>query len=50
MSATETTEAASNGGDSVDEQAAAIAGGVSDASFTMELSQDQKDIREWVHG
>ena len=50
MSATETTEAAGNGGESVDEQAAAIAGGVSDASFTMELSQDQKDIREWVHG
>jgi acyl-CoA dehydrogenase len=50
MSATDTTEAAGNGGESVDEQAAAIAGGVSDASFTMELSQDQKDIREWVHG
>jgi acyl-CoA dehydrogenase len=50
MSATDTTDAAANGGESADEQAAAIAGGVSEASFTMELSQDQKDIRDWVHG
>jgi acyl-CoA dehydrogenase len=47
MSATETT---TTNGDALEQQAAAIAGGPSEASFSMELSQDQKDIREWVHG
>jgi acyl-CoA dehydrogenase len=54
MSTTDTTtDAAAAAGDAagtVEEQAAAIAGGVTDSSFTMGLSQDQKDIREWVHG
>src|SRR5436190_23541122 len=25
-------------------------GGVEDAGFTIELTQDQEDIRDWVHG
>jgi acyl-CoA dehydrogenase len=37
--------------DTVEQQvAAAMGGGEGESSFSMELSQDQKDIREWVHG
>ena len=32
------------------EQVAAAMSGGTESSFTMELSQDQLDIREWVHG
>jgi acyl-CoA dehydrogenase len=37
--------------DTIEQQVAeATGGGGSESSFSMELSQDQKDIREWVHG
>src|SRR5436190_6693471 len=48
-------EAGKTTGASVEEgarQAAGATNGASgtDATFSLELSQDQKDIREWVHG
>jgi acyl-CoA dehydrogenase len=36
--------------DTAAEQVAAAIGGGAETSFSMELSQDQRDIREWVHG
>jgi acyl-CoA dehydrogenase len=33
-----------------DEVATDISGGAPESSFSLELSQDQKDIRDWVHG
>ena len=33
-----------------DQVAAELAGGVPDSNFSLELSQDQKDVRDWVHG
>jgi acyl-CoA dehydrogenase len=35
---------------STEEQVAELGIEVSDSPFSLELSQDQKDIREWVHG
>jgi acyl-CoA dehydrogenase len=36
--------------DTAAEQVAEAMGGGAESSFSMELSQDQRDIREWVHG
>ena len=33
-----------------DQVAADLAGGAPESNFSLELSQDQKDIRDWVHG
>ena len=41
MAATDTTAS---------EQVAAAMGGGTESTFSMELSDDQRDIREWVHG
>ena len=35
---------------STEQLAAQMAGDVEKAPFSLELSQDQKDIRDWVHG
>src|SRR5881628_1051731 len=43
MATTETTEAQ-------DQVQGMLDGGVEDANFSMALSQDQEDIRDWVHG
>jgi acyl-CoA dehydrogenase len=43
MATTETTEAQ-------DQVEGMLDGGVQDANFNMALSQDQEDIRDWVHG
>ena len=49
MTATDSEQAAQDA-----ERAAAAVNGAQEApdagGFTLELNQDQKDIREWVHG
>jgi acyl-CoA dehydrogenase len=37
-------------GSTADDVATQIAGAAQEAPFTLELSQDQKDIRDWAHG
>jgi acyl-CoA dehydrogenase len=37
-------------GTSADDVAAQVAGDAQEAPFTLELSQDQQDVRDWVHG
>ncbi|MFN2615928.1 MAG: acyl-CoA dehydrogenase family protein [Thermoleophilaceae bacterium] len=37
-------------GTSSDDVAAQVAGEAQEAPFTLELSQDQQDVRDWVHG
>jgi acyl-CoA dehydrogenase len=49
MSATDTTAADDAAAESIDQRVAALAGNT-ETSFSMELSDDQRDIREWVHG
>jgi acyl-CoA dehydrogenase len=48
MAATDT--AAADSAETAEKQAAAATAGSAESGFSMELSQDQLDIRDWVHG
>ena len=46
----QTTSGAPAEAEQADQQAGELGIELSDSPFTLELSEDQRDIREWVHG